>query len=230
MKRIFLLLVVVLSNDAFGQDQGQSELGSWYMYFGKNKLSEKWSIHSEVQGRFYKPVSSFNQLLVRVGMNYNITKDAMVTAGYAYIPTESYEKGTALQSSLEHRIWQQFILNDKVGRFYFEHRYRVEQRWVEKDNGESYYKNRLRYRIMVSMPINSPELKENTWYLGVYNELFMHTEADPYDQNRLYFALGYKVNSLWNFQAGYLRHNIKNLDYNRLQFALFLNPDFSKKQ
>jgi hypothetical protein len=83
---------------------------------------------------------------------------------------------------------------------------------------------------MLAVPLNNPELVDNTLYLAAYDEIFMHIEDDPFDQNRLYFALGYKANRIWNFQAGYLRHNVRSLTYNRLQFAAIINTDFRKKQ
>ncbi len=199
------------------------------MYFGQNRIAEKLSIHSELQGRFYN-LDNFNQLLARVGLNYHINKEAMLTAGYAYIPTESFEKGSNLKSSIEHRIWEQFILKNNVGRVFFEHRYRLEQRWIENNSNNSKYLNRARYRLMLTIPLNHETKEDKTVYLGIYDEIFLNLTSQPFDQNRLYFALGYKFNKTVDIQAGYLKHHYSGLGYDRLQFALFFNPDLRKKE
>ncbi len=196
------------------------------MYFGTAKLAEKYSIHSELQVRMYEPLSNFNQLLPRIGLNYHITENTWATLGYAWIPTESFEKDALLVSSKEHRIWQQLMLRNKVGKFAFEHRYRLEQRWISTETTDS-YRDRFRYRLMITAPIGKPELVDNTFFAAFYDELFMNIDNAPFDQNRLYFALGYKLNNALNFQSGYMRHRLGNLSFDRLQFAVFWNPDFS---
>ena len=76
-------------------------------------------------------------------MNYHIDKNTSLTAGYAWIPTQT-SMGEGFDGDLvtENRIWQQFILKNKVGNINFRHRYRLEQRWI-KLGEETKYKNRL---------------------------------------------------------------------------------------
>ena len=229
MKKILLAIFITASFTTYAQNTGESELGVWYMYFGQNKISKKFSIHSEVQGRFYD-FSNFNQLLIRFGVNYHINDKSMLTAGYGLIPTESFEKGNTQISTLENRIWEQFVLKNNIGRVFFHHRYRLEQRWISSNVNPDLYTNRVRYRLMLSIPLNNPKLEEKTVYLGIYDEIFLDLEPQPFNQNRLYFALGFKVNKQIDVQAGYLKNHIKSLEYDRLQFAIFFNPDLSSKE
>lgn len=192
------------------------------MYFGTHKLTDRFSIHSELQLRLYEPTTNFNQLLPRVGLNYHINDDAMATGGYAYIPTSSFVKGEREVTSTEHRIWQQFILRNKLGGLKFEHRYRLEQRWISTE-GDSDYRNRARYRLFFSVPLQNPQVESTHFFLAFYNEIFLNLSDNPFDQNRLYGALGYKASPLVSLQAGFLRHRAGSLNLNRLQLALFLN-------
>lgn len=123
----------------------QNDVGNWLMYFGANKVSERLSIHSELQYRNHTiaPVNP-EQLLWRFGLNYHLKNSTMVTAGYAYVPSYDLDSELGDPDQIEHRIWQQLILKNTVGKILFEHRYRIEQRWVDQN-----YRNRLRYRIMV---------------------------------------------------------------------------------
>lgn len=221
-KRIifYMIFTIFISNNVKGQNI-EENLGSWWMYFGTHKFSEKYSLHYETQLRNYEIVSNFNQLLPRVGLNYHIDKNTSITAGYAWIPTQT-SMGEGFDGDLvtENRIWQQFILKNKVGNINFRHRYRLEQRWI-KLGEETKYKNRARYMLSLRLPISKNE--DSPLFISLYDEIFLNISDTPFDQNRLFAALGYQINKQMNFQLGYLRHRSGGLDLNRLQLAVFLN-------
>lgn len=221
-KRIifYMIFTTFISNNVKGQNI-EENLGSWWMYFGTHKFSEKYSLHYETQLRNYEIVSNFNQLLPRVGLNYHIDKNTSITAGYAWIPTQT-SMGEGFDGDLvtENRIWQQFILKNKVGNINFRHRYRLEQRWI-KLGEETKYKNRARYMLSLRLPISKNE--DSPLFISLYDEIFLNISDTPFDQNRLFAALGYQINKQMNFQLGYLRHRSGGLDLNRLQLAVFLN-------
>jgi len=201
------------------------------MYFGTTSLSDKFSIHTEAQLRLYETINNFNQFLPRVGINYHISEKAIATGGFALIPTETYEKDEPFFSKqLENRTWQQFILKNKVGRLSFEHRYRLEQRWVSINENPSIYLDRARYRIFLSIPLNKKSNVPGALSLKIYDEVFLNLHHPVFSQNRLYFALGYKLSDQLSFQAGYLRNHIGTQKYNRLQFAVLLNNRLSIKK
>ncbi len=229
--RFFLIIFFVLffCGNSCSQNTPENSPGSWLMYFGTHSINPKWSIHSELQIRLFEPYAIFNQLLPRVGLNYHITKNSMLTAGYAWIPTQVDFDGAFNNLSIENRIWQQFILKNKVKRFNFEHRYRLEQRWVSRDNFTDYL-NRVRYRLLLTIPINHSELKDQTFFLSFYDEIFLNITDSPFDQNRLYAALGYKFNSSISLQVGYLRHRLGNQKLNRFQLGVFLNTKRKVKE
>ena len=221
MKKNIIVGLSILLISSNISAQKEENLGNWLMYFGTHKLNEKLSLHYETQLRNYKITSNFNQLLPRVGINYKIDDNAMVTAGYALIPTQSeFNDGWNESMSVENRIWQQFILRNKVGNISIRHRYRLEQRWIKKDNLTD-FKNRARYMIFVKIPLSKKE--DFPLFLSLYDEIFLNISDTPFDQNRLFGALGFQVNKSMNIQAGYLRHRAGDLNLNRLQLAVFLN-------
>ena len=215
-----MIFTMFISNNVKGQNI-EENLGSWWMYFGTHKFSEKYSLHYETQLRNYEIVSNFNQLLPRVGLNYHIDKNTSITAGYAWIPTQT-SMGEGFDGDLvtENRIWQQFILKNKVGNINFRHRYRLEQRWI-KLGEETKYKNRARYMLSLRLPISKNE--DSPLFISLYDEIFLNISDSPFDQNRLFAALGYQIIKQMNFQLGYLRHRSGGLDLNRIQLAVFLN-------
>ncbi|WP_419211881.1 DUF2490 domain-containing protein [Maribacter sp. X9] len=230
---LFLFLVGSLfSQENTYLPNGENELGSWFMYFGTNTIAEKWSIHTEAQLRYYETPSNFNQLLLRTGINYHINSNAIVTGGYAFIETDptftDYDviSGDILinnNSISEHRIFEQFILKNKVWEFYFEHRYRLEQRFIQNNYfGTNDTQHRARYRLQVSLPLT------DIFFLNFYDEIFLNLQNQAFDQNRLYAALGINVTENLSVQLGYLKNHFSTVDFDRLQFGIFYNPDLRK--
>ena len=215
----YVICLIFFSNNIKGQNV-EENFGSWLMHFGTHKLSDNYSLHYETQLRNYEILSNFNQLLPRVGLNYHIDKNTSVTAGYAFIPTQNeFDKGWGEKIVTENRIWQQFILKNVVGRIKIRHRYRLEQRWIKNEDFTN-YKNRARYMLSLKIPISKNE--ESPLFISLYDEIFLNISNTPFDQNRLFAALGYQVNKQMNFQFGYLRHRSGILNLNRLQIAVFL--------
>ena len=200
----------------------EDKLGSWWMYFGTHHLNEKYSIHYETQLRHYELGTNFFQLLPRVGLNYKIDDNSMVTAGYAWIPTQqNLDEGFDGDLVTENRIWQQFILRNKIKNIKFRHRYRLEQRWIKLPDNSTEYRDRARYMLSVKIPLSKKD--DFPLFVFLYDEVFLHIDNSPLNQNRLYGALGYQLNKNMNIQAGYLRHRNESKHLSRLQLAVFLN-------
>jgi hypothetical protein len=222
MKKISLCFAILLSTIGLAQNTGEDEWGAWYMYFGTNKISEKLSIHSEAQLRLYETTANFNQLLLRTGLNYHINPEAIVTLGYGYIATDgTFEEFPNEIDSKENRIFQQLILKNKVGEFLFEHRYRLEQRFI--DFGETTdTQHRARYRLQVTLPLT------NTFFVNVYDEVFLNLQDEIFGQNRLYAAIGVRITENSSLQLGYLKNHFNRANFDRIQVGFFFNPDLSK--
>jgi len=217
------ILVMLTPVSLFAQSE-QDDLGIWLMYFGQNRVSDKVSIHTEIQHRNHQAFpGDLEQLLLRTGVNVHLAPHALVSGGYAYITNHEFESEQSAPEAIEHRIWQQLILTQNLGRVKFEHRYRVEQRWVEGD-----YRNRFRYRVMVFIPFNNPTIQPGTWFAGIYDEIFVNTEQTFFDRNRLYGAIGYQLNKTTSFQTGILHQRVNSFGKWNLQFAVLFNPDFRK--
>lgn len=224
MKRTFLLLALILINSlTYGQDNGDDKLGSWHMYFGTNKVSDKLSIHTEAQLRYYENGKNFNQLLLRTGLNYHINPNAIATLGYGHITTDgTFEEFDNEVNAIEHRIFEQFILKNAVGKFKFEHRYRLEQRFIKFADSKD-TQHRARYRLQVTIPLS------DVFFLNFYDEIFLNLQNDVYGQNRLYGAIGANVFKNTSVQIGYLKNHFPTRNYDRLQIGVIFNPDIRKK-
>lgn len=217
MKNIYLLLLFLVPFASFSQD---SDLGNWMIYFGNKDISDRFNWHHEVQYRNYNAIGDLEQLLLRTGLGYNLTEgNNNILLGYGYILSKNYlELNDEKFDINEHRIYQQFITKQSIGIVNLQHRYRFEQRFVEDD-----FKLRFRYFLAFNIPLNNEELVDNTTYLSVYNELFINTEANVFDRNRLYGGIGYKVNSDVRFELGYMNQFLGNKNRDQINIVSFIN-------
>lgn len=223
---MLLLFLITYTTQATAQNR-TDDFGNWMMYFGANKVSEKWSIHTEIQWRNHTVEPNIEQLLTRVGMNYHFDKNNSLTAGYGYITNHPFDKEVTSHLSTEHRIWQQFITKNSLWRLFFEHRYRLEQRWISNSNE---VRHRARYRLMVSIPLNNPTIEANTFFIGIYDEPFINIQRNgTFDRNRLYGAIGYQFNSTTNIQIGVMNQALEGFNKYHLQVGLTFNPKLYKE-
>jgi hypothetical protein len=228
MRKFFIgLIFLVTTTLTFGQQSGEEETGIWHMYFGTNKVAERWSIHTEAQFRYFETSGNFNQLLLRTGANYHINPNAIATLGYGFIETDgTFSDITGEVNSKENRIFQQFILKNKVWEFAFEHRYRLEQRFIDFGSRTD-TQHRARYRIQVTLPLT------DTFFLNFYDELFINLQDTIFGQNRLYGAVGVHITENSSLQLGWLRNQFSDAVFDRFQIGFFYNPDlrgiFKKK-
>lgn len=220
--------------------------GYWIAYTGDNKINSYIGIHSEAQFRNLFLDRTVESFLVRVGLNVYIKPYAMATAGYGYFySTPSHYEVVGAKTS-EHRIWQQLILRQKTKNIFMEHRYRLEQRFLQDLNmGAGREDHRLRYRFQTLFPLYSVTPHLRHFFIAVNNEIMINFRSDPsklFDRNRFFSGIGYQVSPKMNFQLGYLNQfaqiagNPKGQTDHILQFAVSYNMDdlmqtfFRKKQ
>lgn len=221
----FLVIIFSLSASiAKAQETGEKELGSWLMYFGTARISDPFSIHTEVQYRTFEFDGNFNQLLLRTGLNYHFKENATATVGYGNITSDgTYLEPSGEKNSKEHRIYEQLEIKNGLGNFQFSHRYRLEQRFLESSLGTKDTQHRMRYLLRITYPVN------DKWFLTAYDEIFINLQEPLFGQNRLYAALGYNVNSNISLQAGYLKNHFTGANFDRFQFGIWWNTDWRKE-
>lgn len=244
-----LLLISFFLTAQTGIRQSSHQFHGWLMYFGNHRISNKWSLHTEYQWRRADGFNLWQQSLARIGVDYRIKDNTIVTAGYGHIITFPYGDFPVPVSFIEHRGWEQLVLTHSTGRIHFNHRYRLEQRWLENmiksSSGEFkrdgfLYSNRMRYKLMVTIPINKTKLDVGTFFANVYDEPFIsfgeNVKYNLLDQNRLYAAIGYQFHKMGNIQAGYLNQIIIKPSGTRqeinhtVQIGLTWSMDWRKKQ
>ncbi len=232
-KHVLVILVMGYFNFSFSQKQIDNQFNSWWTYSGNHQLSDKWGIHTLISIRRNDFVKNWQQSLVRLGVNYKVKENFILTSGYDWVETFPYGKQPIAEQITEQRFFQQAILKNKVGRISFKHRYKLEQRFV---TGNS-VKNRFRYRLGVSIPL---EKKESKLSFTVFDEIFLNlgtnTKGYFFNQNWIYAGFGYRLNKSSTLKLGYMNQHLIKGDFihiesnHTLQVGYSYNLDFRKKK
>lgn len=167
--------------------------------------------------------------------------------GYVYTWNYRYGKQPSVFPTGEHRIWEQIAFSHKEGRVNFNHRLRIEQRLQGKavqlpNDGYTedgfVYSNRIRYRFLMNIPLNSKTMSAKTVYASLYDEVFMsfgkNVTYNLPDQNRAFAGIGYKFNDFGAITLGYLhqlimkKNGLKAESNHTLYLGLIYTIDFTK--
>ena len=211
------LLIILFLINIFSVKSQDNNIGNWLIYFGNKDLNSSFNWHHEIQHRNYNILGELEQLLVRTGLGYNVNENNNILLGYGFIDSrnKAIESNEILKVN-EHRIYQQFISKQVIGKIKIQHRYRFEQRFIEDDF-------KLRYRYFLSL--NIPLLKTNKkYYISAYNEIFIDaSQENSFDRNRIYGGLGYKLNSNIKLELGYMNQIFNNSTRDQLNVICFFN-------
>ncbi|MDT8413285.1 MAG: DUF2490 domain-containing protein [Vicingaceae bacterium] len=222
----FLFLILFFSFSVKAQ-VNKDQVGAWYMFFLNGEFSKKsnFGFESEIQHRNFDAGSDLEQLMLRGGLSYKFSEtNTKLTLGYANVTYGVFGVNEHLKS-YENRIYQQLIFSNKFfSRVYVTQRFRYEQRFVDNQD----FRTRWRHFFAVNIPLNQEELIPTTFYLSMYNELFINGErpigndrrVELFDRNRFYMALGYQLTEKLKFQAGMMRQLTDVVGKNQLQIGI----------
>ncbi len=224
---LFCFLIALICLPSIGKAQfNEKQTGAWYMYFFNATLKEgsSWGVQGDVQYRNWDLGGDLEQLLRRAGFTYKPKNaDIKFTLGYGGISTGAF--GDENSTTSESRIYQEALFPVKFGsRFYTNHRFRYEQRFVEDQD----FRTRYRYNLFINVALNKKDMEVKTLYLALYNELFINGErnigdgrsVEIFDRNRSYGALGYILKEGIKVQLGYMKQSTENWSKNQLQLSL----------
>ena len=216
--KVITLMTFLISTQAIAQTSG---LGSWSVLSGKYTFNKHWNIYAEAQIRSQQMVHDFFYYEYKGGLGYNFKNNGsvLVAAGHyaTYQPTGEFTNPNVT----EFRLWEQFVLNNNIGRVKLEHRYRIEQRFISSN-----YRNRFRYRINALLPFGHKVIEKKTLYASLYEEIFVSNENPFFEQNRIFAGLGYQIDDHLTVLGGFINRfdntvNHTQVSKNFLQLNLF---------
>lgn len=224
MKRYLISIVFCITTLlSFGQVNPEKKVGSWYMLYGTHQVSEKLSVNTGVQLRYYEFITNYNLNLFYTGINYKINPNISFTFNYGYLDIDRSIEFTDIQNTIEHRFWEQISYKHNLWKIPLNHRFRLEHRFLHDINDNS-VQNRIRYRLGTTIKLNE------LFYIVANNEFFFNFEGEPFRENRLYSGIGMRIDKTINLQFGFMNQYINDLNLERLQFGLYITTDFRNKK
>ena len=177
------------------------QLGGWHIANLNYHLTKSWILFGEVQARSQKLTGDFFYHELKGGVSYAFPQRNSLFIGLGDYVTYPYPGNFKSPASVkEFRIWEQFILNNNINRVKIEHRYRIEQRWL---NGV--YRDRFRYRLNPIVPLNHNTMAPRTLFLTAFDEVFFTSKSPYFERNRFFAGTGYEFSKGFTFQAGFIR-------------------------
>lgn len=219
--KVFLPLLLLLSF-SFGYAQQPLFQGrsletqhlAWAGYYQRLHLSPQWSVHTELEGRWYTGQGRQHQWVApRVHVHYQTKGGMDVATGITYfLQALPQNQEPLVLIRPEWRLHQELTLRQPIAKkLRLEHRYRVEERFIQvaKDNKlvEQWEFNwRFRYRAQLIIPI-LPDAKLSPT-LKLYDEVLLQAgksvQYNIFDQNRIGAALSLKASKNISIDLGYM--------------------------
>lgn len=243
MKKYFLGLLALLPWCFFAQKQIIQQQQMWYGYYNKLRISDNWEVNSQIEERqFYNPTAQY-QFVVRTNLDRKILENINVSAGFVLFfhnPNDPNSQSKLTIPELRPDIG--FNSKRKFRYFTMSNRYKLEARFMHQNNGSElgngfvFSNFRFRYQIGFEVPL----LKQIPQISFVAKDEIMFNfgkkiTKNVFDQNRLYFALNYKLSKQLALEAGYLNYfqqtSKGDVFYERdiVRFSIIQNIDLTKK-
>ncbi|MFV8323289.1 DUF2490 domain-containing protein [Flavobacterium sp. LB3P21] len=239
---LFLLLSVLCQAQTEEKNIDHQSI-LWTRYYNQLLLSEKWSLHSEFDNRlFLKPVQE-NLYVVRIQGRYKINDHLEIGAGFAYFSVDTQvPEINADYNTPEYRGQQDLTWKSNVNKVTLTQRFQVEERFIHNANKDELLPGttffwRFRYRLQADYIFWK---KEKQLLKAVLSDEIMFNFGkkiikNTFDQNRIYAAIHYGLNSNLAFELGYLnsfqRRN-NGIDYfsrDIIRFSIFHKIKILKK-
>ncbi|MGP2553986.1 DUF2490 domain-containing protein [Mucilaginibacter rubeus] len=160
-------------------------------------------------------------ILLRPSVNYYFANNKIAALGYAYAANNGRNADGAPTFRPESRIWEQFIVNQKLGKAtILQHRLRLEQRFVGNTTlrNDQYFAQRFRYFARAVISLRHDTLFTQGPFISLQNEVFINARNKSkvngriFDQNRAYVAIGYRLSKKMGIEKGYLNQYIRHRD------------------
>ena len=241
----FLLFSLLTTANLIAQSDKNIDHQSilWSRYYNQLLLNEKWSLHSEFDNRLFVQPIQENLYLIRVQGRYKINDHLETGAGFAYFSVDTQvPEINPNYSTPEYRGQQDITWKLNRNKVTFTQRFQLEERFIHNTNKDerlpgTTFSWRFRYRLQADYTFWK---KEKQLLKAVVSDEIMFNFGkkiikNTFDQNRIYAALHYGLNSNLAFELGYLnsfQRRASGIDYfNRdiIRFSIFHKIKISKK-
>lgn len=245
MKTIPIIFFLLIS--AFTQAQSQKNIDNqsilWTRYYNQLLLNEKWALHSEFDNRIFTNPIKQNLYVIRVQGRYKINNNLETGIGVVYFSVATQEPEFNNTFNIpEYRGQQDITWKQKIGKVTLNQRFQLEERFIGRSDNLALLRGttfswRFRYRLQGEYTFWK---KEKQLLKAVVSDEIMFNFGkqiikNTFDQNRIYAAIHYGLNTNLAIELGYLnsfQRRANGIDYfNRdiIRFSIFHKIKLYKK-
>ena len=211
---ILSLFFLVGLNEASAQ---RNKFSGWFLNTQNIKLNDKFSFQFDNQLRTTDKWRGPEIYFLRVGLTLSLKKGYAVAAGYNFV--DFWRTIDNVHDDIsEHRLWQQIQFSKQKKKSLFQHRIRIEERWmpvVGVRNNKFYKKDeninsRMRYWSRWQWPFGGNPNFQKGFFGAAQDEIIFnltgarHSNNMFFDQVRGYTGTGYRLNKHLDLEAGYV--------------------------
>lgn len=214
MKILRIVLFLSLTSPFLqAQKKTDQQTLTWIRYYTIFPLTEKWSIHSELDNRsFVNPIHE-NLFVVRVQGRYRADKTIDLGGGFAYFNVNTQDPRIDPNFSVpEYRGQQDITLINDIAKITFHNRFQIEERFMQKASrtellDDFSFSWRFRYRLQSTFTLWEKEKRNLKGTIS--DEILLNYGKDnkrnTFDQNRIHAALRYHFNPNIGLELGYMK-------------------------
>lgn len=207
MKKLLAAVLLLTSTATFAKADPTEDFQIWIPVNTTVKLTDNVKGFLEVQPRFGHDAGHLDTGIVRPALGWSINKNWTIWGGYLM---QTSRNAKTDEYSYENRSWEGLTYNNTMeSGSSIEVRNRLEQRFLPHNGDISH---RWRTRIRGEYVLNGP------WSLIGSNEIFFNLVSNENDaqikqdpaQNRAYVGVGYRFNTNFQIETGYLNQYVFN--------------------
>lgn len=177
--------------------QANDDFQEWTLLVLNKRLPRSnYRLYFELQPRFGEDASVLDRVLIRPAFGYNVSRTTSVWLGYAAVPA------FRPRYTLEHRVFQQVLVENRYPRYDVINRSRLEERFLD-GIGETAWRVRHLARGLYYLD------GKRKWAAVAQNEAFWNLNTvnrgprAGFDQNRLFIGANTAVAPYLRVEAGY---------------------------
>ncbi|MBU2940574.1 DUF2490 domain-containing protein [Lacinutrix sp. C3R15] len=216
-----LLIILLIQSPLFAQKTAEDYLGSWYTLAINHRFTEQFSITPYAELHTYETTSNYHLIFASINFNYHFKPKQTLSIAYAFLDIDSVFGDDNLYNTKENRIYEQYNYKHKLGAFSAQHRFRLEQRFLQFAHSNT-MQNRLRY--LFSLQYNLTKKMS----LHIKEEPFINFQDQVFHENRFFIGIGYQAFKNAQLNIDYFKHHINKKSLNRIQIGISMQTDFRK--
>lgn len=168
----------------------------WVLASLTKAFAVNWRVNFDYAPRWEREASDYSRTVLRTQIARVLGQHVALGVGYEFTSPASFVVRR------EHRIWQQVLVQQRVGAWTLSHRGRVEERWLRLAPSTVV---RTRYQLRAAHPI----AQSHRWSWQVLDEVFYTlrgTGLGPvqgFDRNRLGGGISHALTKHVTVEAGY---------------------------